>query len=42
MNESQHIPLEYSETPPVRITGKWSLGKRKQFSTLYNPANILV
>lgn len=29
MNESQHIPSEYSETPPVGITGKWSLGKEE-------------
>ncbi|XP_070632439.1 succinate--CoA ligase [GDP-forming] subunit beta, mitochondrial isoform X2 [Bos indicus] len=30
MNESQHIPPEYSETPPVGITGKWSLGKEME------------
>lgn len=29
MNESQHIPSEYSETPPVVITGRWSLGKEE-------------
>ena len=37
MNESQHISSEYSETPPVGITAKWSLGKEEAvFSFLWS------
>lgn len=42
MNESQYIPLEYTETLHVRIAGKGGLGKRNYFSILYSPVKFLV